>query len=224
MSIQLTHSPVLPFRVTSKYGKRDTGIKGASTFHHGVDLGRDFSKSQTNIFSVADGTVKYNDWNDYRGWFVVIQHNGFQTLYQHMKSKCTIGIGTSVKSGTILGIMGNSSNADKLKIPVHLHFAICSDFSKSTEDSRGYINPLPYLQNIQPIVTKKEVEDLTEAETRQVVKDVINEILNNSNSTPSTWAKDAWEKAKKDGITDGSNPHGYITREQVITMLERLAR
>ena len=38
---------------------------------------------------------------------------------------------------------------------------------------------------------------------------------------PSSWAKEAWEWAKKEGITDGTNPQGNVTREQVVTMLHR---
>jgi len=38
---------------------------------------------------------------------------------------------------------------------------------------------------------------------------------------PSSWAKEAWEWAIKEGITDGTNPQGAITREQVVTMLYR---
>jgi N-acetylmuramoyl-L-alanine amidase len=40
-------------------------------------------------------------------------------------------------------------------------------------------------------------------------------------NVPSSWAKEAWEWAKKEGITDGTNPQGAITREQVVTMLYR---
>lgn len=40
-------------------------------------------------------------------------------------------------------------------------------------------------------------------------------------NTPSSWAKEAWEWAKKEGITDGTNPKGAVTREQVVTMLYR---
>lgn len=36
---------------------------------------------------------------------------------------------------------------------------------------------------------------------------------------PSAWAKEAWEWAKKEGITDGTNPQGAVTREQLATML-----
>ncbi len=41
---------------------------------------------------------------------------------------------------------------------------------------------------------------------------------------PSDWAKEAWEWGKKEGITDGTNPKDPITREQVVTMLYRLAK
>jgi len=41
---------------------------------------------------------------------------------------------------------------------------------------------------------------------------------------PSDWAAEAWAWAKANGITDGTNPRGNITREQVATMLWRYNR
>lgn len=97
--------------------------------------------------------------------------------------------------------MGNSSNKKVLDIPTHLHFElIVNDVN---------IDPLPYLQNI------KGVEDLTKEETLQL----INEVLNGVNSTTSTYAKDSWNKATKEGIVDGTNPKGYCTREMLIKVL-----
>ena len=37
----------------------------------------------------------------------------------------------------------------------------------------------------------------------------------------SDWAKKDWEKAKAEGLTDGTMPQGFATREQVISMIER---
>ncbi|QIB68274.1 hypothetical protein Ami103574_02625 [Aminipila butyrica] len=83
--------------------------------------------------------------------------------------------------------------------------------------------------HIQPIETKgqtdrvkfqpeeQEEEDVTETRVREIIK----EMLAGSGDTPSSWASEAWEKAKKDGITDGKKPQGYATREQVIIMLDR---
>lgn len=38
---------------------------------------------------------------------------------------------------------------------------------------------------------------------------------------PSDWAREAWEAAIAAGVTDGTNPRGTPTREQVIAMLYR---
>jgi N-acetylmuramoyl-L-alanine amidase len=38
---------------------------------------------------------------------------------------------------------------------------------------------------------------------------------------PSAWAKEAWEWAIKNKLTDGTNPKGELTREQLITILHR---
>lgn len=38
---------------------------------------------------------------------------------------------------------------------------------------------------------------------------------------PSTWAREAWEWGVKEGLTDGSNPQGIPTREQMVTLLHR---
>lgn len=40
-------------------------------------------------------------------------------------------------------------------------------------------------------------------------------------NTPSSWAKEAWEWAKKEGITDGTRPKDTMTREEMVTMLHR---
>lgn len=38
----------------------------------------------------------------------------------------------------------------------------------------------------------------------------------------SSWAKAAWDKLTKRGITDGSRPQDLITREEVATMIDRV--
>ena len=49
----------------------------------------------------------------------------------------------------------------------------------------------------------------------------VGKIVTRDNSVPSEWAKEAWEWGKEKGITDGTNPKGVCTREQVIAMIER---
>lgn len=60
MELVFNSLPVIPLRVTSPFGKRDTGIKNATTYHKGVDLGRNKSLNETPILAVADGTVIKN--------------------------------------------------------------------------------------------------------------------------------------------------------------------
>ena len=45
--------------------------------------------------------------------------------------------------------------------------------------------------------------------------------LSDDKDTPSEWAYEAWEWAKKKGITDGTRPHDTVTREQTVTMIWR---
>lgn len=44
-------------------------------------------------------------------------------------------------------------------------------------------------------------------------------IVAEEKNVPSSWAKETWEWAKKEGITDGTRPKDAATREEVITML-----
>lgn len=49
----------------------------------------------------------------------------------------------------------------------------------------------------------------------------VGKIVTRDNSVPSDWAKEDWEWGKEKGITDGSNPGGNCTREQVVAMIRR---
>ena len=61
----------------------------------------------------------------------------------------------------------------------------------------------------------------------QFKKDVAKELAGGASTVtqdknqPSSWAKEPWEWGKKNGVTDGTNPQGPVTREQAITMIYR---
>ena len=42
-------------------------------------------------------------------------------------------------------------------------------------------------------------------------------------NVPSSWAKEAWEWAKKEGLLDGARPKDPLTREEFAVVLKRLA-
>ncbi len=224
--MQFNHLPVKPLRVTSKFGKRNTNIQGASTYHKGIDLGKDFSKKETIIYSVAAGTVEKNYWHDIRGWVVVINHYSYKTLYQHLKQQSKVHVGKIVKAGESIGIMGSTSKSIK-NMAEHLHFELIVNGEN--------IDPLPYLENTEEITNTEEsknTEGITNTEeskntgdindmSRDEVIQLIKENLLREGEEPSVWSKDTWEKYKTAGITDGTNPRGYCTREQVIMMIDR---
>ena len=41
-------------------------------------------------------------------------------------------------------------------------------------------------------------------------------------NVPSSWAKEAWEWAKKEGLLDGTRPKDPLTREEFAVVLKRL--
>lgn len=73
--------------------------------------------------------------------------------------------------------------------------------------------------------TYQEVEDLTKAETtaliNQLVPGLIQKTLNGSETKVSDWFKEEYAEAKEAGITDGTRPGGYATREQTAVMIIR---
>jgi len=46
----------------------------------------------------------------------------------------------------------------------------------------------------------------------------------NTSTTPSEWAREAWTWGVTNNLTDGSNPKGIPTREQMVTLLHRYHR
>lgn len=148
MYIQFNSLPVnAPLRITSPFGPRRTNIKGASTYHRGVDIGRDFSQKDTKILAASDGIVISNYWDDIRGWVVIINHGKYKTLYQHLKKRPNLSIGIKVKAGDELGIMGASTKTIR-NMTVHLHFElIVNGVSIDSE---------PYLKKVITKDRKKE--------------------------------------------------------------------
>lgn len=78
-------------------------------------------------------------------------------------------------------------------------------------------------------MTNSEVKKLIQQEAAKVAAQTLASYFSTRNAADvSSWAKEAWDKAKSiegiDGkkIFDGSSPSGYITREQTAIVLHRL--
>lgn len=77
-----------------------------------------------------------------------------------------------------------------------------------------------YQYQICEIIRPKysEVEDLTREETIKLIDERLEAVLKGYNTQPSNWAKDIIKEAVAEGITDGSRPKGYLTREEGAAM------
>lgn len=74
-------------------------------------------------------------------------------------------------------------------------------------------------------VKEKGVEDtMTEAELNARIDERIKAALKGADTTVSTSLKEEFEAAKAAGITDGTRPGGYVTREQSAVMAYRASK
>ena len=117
-------------RITSYFGYRNTGIRGASTNHQGIDIAVPYG---TPIYAADGGTVTFSGYKGAMGYVIIIDHgNGYCTYYEH-NSSLLVSAGTHVYKGQQIAKAGRSGVASG----VHCHFGI--------QRNGVYVNPLNYL-------------------------------------------------------------------------------
>lgn len=116
--------------LTSYFGRRSTGIRGASTYHEGIDIANGYG---TAIYAADGGTVKTSGWVSGLGYCVIIDHgNGYQTYYGH-NSSLLVSAGAHVYKGQQIARMGSTG----ISSGNHCHFGI--------KLNGTFVNPLNYL-------------------------------------------------------------------------------
>lgn len=76
----------------------------------------------------------------------------------------------------------------------------------------GYATDISYAKKLISLIERLGLQQYDKGVRKYVTRD---------NTVPSEWAKEDWKWGKEKGITDGSNPGGNCTREQVIAMIRR---
>jgi RHS repeat-associated protein len=113
----------------SWFGKRDTGIPGASTNHKGLDFnysGGGNTDLGAPILTTHDGTASIkNTTTGGEGRMVVVTSPDakFRTLYMHLQS-INIAEGQKVSESDEIGKMGGSGKGEDLGWTSHLHYEI----------------------------------------------------------------------------------------------------
>ncbi len=122
--------PISGGRLSSGFGKRNTGIKGASRYHKGVDWA---TPTGTAVVASSSGVVTRAGWGSGYGYCVYLRHpDGRETRYGHL-SKVLVSVGQSVSQGQKIALSGNTG----VSSGPHLHFEILVNGSQ--------VNPLNYL-------------------------------------------------------------------------------
>lgn len=118
--------PVEPeyYNITSDFGKReDPFLTGVIAYHVGLDIGK-AGIDQSNIYSAIQGEVIYVGYDkEGYGNYVILRHDGFDTLYGHMTALSSLVAGDYVEAGSIIGQVGSTGRSTG----PHLHFEVIMD-------------------------------------------------------------------------------------------------
>ena len=107
-------------RIACGFGPRRRPVKGASSYHQGVDIGAAFG---AQIVASLAGTVRFAGYNSSAGNYIEIDHgNGFRTRYLHC-SKLLVSKGDTVLQGQVIALVGSTG----VSTAPHLHFSVVID-------------------------------------------------------------------------------------------------
>ena len=109
--------PISGGRLTSRFGRRTSPTRGASSNHKGVDWSLPRGSS---VVASSGGTVTKAGWGGGYGYVVYIKHpGGAETRYAH-NSKVLVSVGQTVKQGQKIALSGNTG----VSTGPHLHFEL----------------------------------------------------------------------------------------------------
>lgn len=86
--------------------------------HNGIDLPR---PSGTPIHAAAAGVVtivRYQAGG--AGWYVMLSHGAYQTVYMHMRARSPLAVGRHVTANQVIGYVGTTGDSTG----PHLHFEV----------------------------------------------------------------------------------------------------
>lgn len=90
-------------KIAQKYGRQKNPITGILWENNGIDIE---SSAGRKVSAVADGRVKYIDWQRGMGNLVLVDHGGYYTVYGHME-QVNVNIGQDLAQGQSIGNLGD---------------------------------------------------------------------------------------------------------------------
>ena len=139
--------------VTSRFGQRIHPVDGVKKMHNGIDLvaTKDGKTGQADkIKAHTGGVVEGVGYDSSAGNYVNIRVDPDTVMvYYHLRDKPAFAAGDSVKTGQIIGIMGQTGKVSGK----HLHWGI--------KHKGQWIDPEPYLDKDYPVAQEQEKKDIT---------------------------------------------------------------
>lgn len=210
--------PVRNARLTSKFGWRNIGF--GQEWHQGIDLA---STGKVPIYASATGVISRAQALSSYGNVVMIKHiiNGkiYETNYAHLDSYC-VHVGQRVLQGQQIGVMGKTGRA----YGIHLHFEIHDGLWAKGQPNA--IDPMKFISLTNTILANKGELTMSQyTELLSKIKELEEALKTKQAIVPTRKASNmhnaAWEWLRNKGITDGTHPQNFLTREQFATMLKR---
>lgn len=125
-------NPVENINISSHFGYRISPITHKYSLHTGLDIA---SPENSEIYAVYDGVVEKADYNNVRGYYVIIRHSdSLKTTYNHC-NKLFVKENQKVKQGAKIALVGATGYATGN----HLHYEVLLNDK--------YINPIWVLEN-----------------------------------------------------------------------------
>lgn len=183
--------------ITSDFGFRIHPIKRTVDFHPGIDYGH--VTTSDPVYAINIGKVRYinNDVDGY-GKYIVVEHDGYCSLYAHLKT-ILVSNNQEVRAGEKIAIKGTTGSSTG----IHLHFEIrdCPYAFFWDRLPNGEwkfaIDPEKFF-----LQSNKEIEiDLSDVDN---------------------YAKKDWEVLVKAGVLDGTDPKKPLLRQDFAVAIRRI--
>lgn len=108
------------YNVVSGFGSRIDPFQHVSAYHTGLDIAN-VGIDKSNVYATLHGEVsKVGSDPEGYGNYIVLEHDGFQTLYGHMNSAPLFNVGDKVYAGDILGYVGTTGRSTG----PHVHYEV----------------------------------------------------------------------------------------------------
>ena len=135
-------------RISSYFGKRNSPVAGASSYHLGLDIP---APEGSSLVAPIDSVVFFIGFNGSGGYAIILKRDNLQFIYHHVSPNYLIQKGNIVSKGQVIGQVGPKNVYGVLNNPYkdsngkptngattgpHLHFTIKKDGKA--------VNPLDY--------------------------------------------------------------------------------